>query len=164
MNLVNDINLIFSFRRGIGYFVHDLTDIVHTIVGSSIDLDHIHAGTGCDSATGRAVTAGASFYRMFAVDTSCKNFRNSGLTRSSCTTEQISMSYALCLYLIFQSGDDRILSLHIFKTCRPEFPVQGCIRHVYLRTWKAVSASRFSQKLPAGFPAGLCFILKDRSQ
>ena len=37
MHLGDDVDLVFSLRGGIGYLVDDLTDIVHTVVGSRID-------------------------------------------------------------------------------------------------------------------------------
>ena len=41
MNLINNINPVFSFRRGILDLVPDLTDILDAVVGSGVDLHHV---------------------------------------------------------------------------------------------------------------------------
>ena len=41
----NNINLILALSRRVGYLIHDLPDIVHTVVGGCVDLNHVHAGT-----------------------------------------------------------------------------------------------------------------------
>lgn len=67
MHLVDDVDLVFSLRRGIGYLVDDLTDIVHTVVGSRVDLDDIHAGSRRNGLTNTAFPTGAVLCGVFAI-------------------------------------------------------------------------------------------------
>ena len=102
MHFIDDIHLISSLCRTVGYLFPDLTDIVYTVVGSRIDFNDVHGNTGCNIFTHGTFPAGTSVYRMFTVDCFCKNLRYSSLSGSSCATEQICMSNSICLYLILQ--------------------------------------------------------------
>ena len=92
MHLVDDVDLVFSLRGGIGYLVDDLTDIVHTVVGSRIDLDDIHAGSRCDCLTNTAFPTGAVLCGVFAVHCFRKNLRHRSFTGTSRSGEQIRMA------------------------------------------------------------------------
>ena len=127
MHFIDDIHLISSLCRTVGYLFPDLTDIVYTVVGSRIDFNDVHGNTGCNIFTHGTFPAGTSVYRMFTVDCFCKNLRYSSLSGSSCATKQICMSNSICLYLILQCCDNMILSFYIFKFRRTEFTIQGSI-------------------------------------
>ena len=87
MNLVDDINAVFSFRRGICHFVHNFTNIIDAVIRCRIYFYYIHASAFCNRLTGCALPAGASVHGMFAVDTFCKKLRNTRFTGTSCTAE-----------------------------------------------------------------------------
>ena len=127
MHLIDDIHLISSLRRTVGYLFPDLTDIVHTVVGSRIDLNDVHGSTGCNIFAHGTFPAGTSVYRMLAIDCLCKNLRYCCLSGSSCATEQICMSDPVRLYLILQRCDNMILSFYVFKFRRTKFTIQGSI-------------------------------------
>ena len=42
MHLVYDVDLIPALRRAVRHLLPDLPDVIHTIVGSSVNLNHIH--------------------------------------------------------------------------------------------------------------------------
>jgi hypothetical protein len=67
MHLVDDIHLVFPFGRRIPYLVHDLPDIINTVVGGSIDLNDIHRGLRGDALAHPAFVAGVPVHRMLAV-------------------------------------------------------------------------------------------------
>ena len=92
MHLVDDVDLVFSLRRGIGYLVNDLTDIVHTVVGSRIDLNDIHAGSRRNGLTNTAFPTGAVLCGVFAVHCFRKNLRHRSFTGTSRSGEQIRMA------------------------------------------------------------------------
>ena len=101
MHLVYDIDFIFSFGRPVLHFFPDLADVIHTIVGCRVNLDHIHGTSSCDCTTAWAFPAGTAIHRMFAVDRLCKDLGDCCLTCSPGSTKQIGMSDAVCLDLIF---------------------------------------------------------------
>ena len=104
MNLVDNVYLIVSFCRAIGHFLADFTDVVHTVVGCGIDLDHVHRGAGLYRLTHFTFTTGASIYRVLAA-------------------EQIGVSDTVRLDLIGQRGHNVILALDIIEIIRSELPV-----------------------------------------
>ena len=123
MHLVDDVDLVFSLRRGIGYLVDDLTDIVHTVVGSRIDLDDIHAGSRRNRLTNTAFPTGAILCGVFTVHCFRKNLCHRSLTGTSRSGEQIRMTDPVRPQLILQCRHDMILTLDIGKSVRAEFPV-----------------------------------------
>ena len=123
MHLVDDVDLVFSLRRRIGYLVDDLTDIVHTVVGSRIDLDDIHAGSRRNRLTNTAFPTGAVLCGVFAVHCFRKNLRHRSLTGTSRSGEQIRMADPVRPQLILQCGHDMILTFDIGKSIRTKLPV-----------------------------------------
>ena len=123
MHLVDDVDLVFSLRRGIGYLVDDLTDIVHTVVGSRIDLNDIHAGSRRNRLTNTAFPTGAVLCGVFAVHCFRKNLRHRSLTGTSRSGEQIRMADPVRPQLILQCGHDMILTFDIRKSIRTKLPV-----------------------------------------
>ena len=133
MHLVDDIHLVFSFRRGIGHLVHDLADVVHAVVGSRVDLDHIHAGSRRYGPAASALPAGRAVNRVLAVDGFRKNLRYGCLSGSSCPAEQIGVSDPFRPDLILQRRNNVVLPFHVLKTFRAKFTVKSCIRHIFSR-------------------------------
>ena len=91
MNLIDDVHFVVSLCRPIADFLHDLTNIIDAVVGSSVDLDNIHGSSCRDSAAGSTFIAWISVYRMFTVDDLRHYFGNRRLSRSSRTAEEICM-------------------------------------------------------------------------
>jgi 1,2-phenylacetyl-CoA epoxidase PaaB subunit len=87
MNLVNDVDFVFSLGRAVFHFLTDLTNVIHTIVGCRIDLNYIHGIARCDCFAGRTFPTGTAIHRMFAVDRLCKNLGDRRLTGSSGSTK-----------------------------------------------------------------------------
>ena len=101
MHLVDNINLILALRWRIRHFFPNLTDIVNTVVGCRINLDHIHGSLLIDRTAHSTFIAGTAIDRMFAIHCLGKNLGNGSLTGSSCTAKQIGMPDTIHLYLIF---------------------------------------------------------------
>ena len=129
VNLVNNVNLIIALCGTVGYFLTDLTDIVHTIVGSRIDLDHIHGRSGLDRPAHLTLITGTSVYRIPAVDCLCKDLCHCCFTGSPCSAKQIGMTDTVRLDLVCQGCHNMILPFYIIKIIGPEFTVQGSIAH-----------------------------------
>ena len=101
MNLIDNVDFVFSFRRTVFHLLTDLADIIHTIIRCRIDLDHIHGVARCDRPAGRTLSTWAAVYGMLTVDRLCKYLRNGCLTGSPGSTKQIRMSDPVCFDLIF---------------------------------------------------------------
>ena len=48
MHLINDVDLELTLRGGVTHVVAQFADLIHGIVGSTIDLDHIHRAALAD--------------------------------------------------------------------------------------------------------------------
>ena len=132
VNLVDNIDLVLAFRRRIRHLFPDFPDVVHTVIGRRVDLDHIHGRTCGDRTAGRAFSARIPVHRMFAVHRPGKDLRDSRLSGSSGSAEQIGMPDAVSADLVLQCCHNMILTLYIRKFRRAEFSVQCSIGHVYL--------------------------------
>ena len=123
MNLVDDVDFVFTFCGAVGNFLSDLSNVIYTVVGCSINLDHVHGSSCLDCFTHSAFITGTSIDRMFTVDRFGKDLRHCGLTGSSGPAEQICMSDTICIDLVLQCPDDRILSFYIFEFIRTKLTV-----------------------------------------
>ena len=123
MNLINNIYFIFTFCRAVRNLFSDLTYIIHTIVGCSIDLDHIHCSSCLDCLAHGTFITGAAIYGMLTVDCLRQNFGYCCFTGSSGTAEQIGMSDSVRFYLILQCCYNMLLPFDIRKVVRTELSV-----------------------------------------
>ena len=77
-----------------------------------------------------ALIAGITILGMLAVDRSCQNLGHGSLARAPGPAKKIGMPHPVHLHLVFQCGDNMILSAHIIKSDRPPFPVECLISHL----------------------------------
>ena len=131
MNLINDVDFIFSLCGTVGYLLPDLTDIIHTIIGGSIDLYHIHGSSRLDCLAHGALVAGTSIHRMLTVHCLCQDLSYCGFTCTSGSAEQIGMTNTVMFNLVCQGSYYMILTLNIRKIIWSEFPVKGSITHEF---------------------------------
>ena len=124
MNLVDDVNPVFSLCRRVLDLFPDLPDIFHAVVGSGVDLHHVQGSAFQNRPAGRTLIARTPVLWMFTVDSPCKDFRDTGLTCSAGAAEQVSMSDSLGYYLILQCLYNMVLAFYAVKGDRPPFPVQ----------------------------------------
>ena len=132
MHLVDDVDLVFSFRRRIGNFIHNFPDIIHAIIAGCINFNYIHAGPRSNSLTGGTAPTGASLSGMLTINCLSKQFGYGCFSRTSGSAKKIGMAKTVCLYLILQCGHNVVLAFYIFKIIRSEFTVKGGIRHSFL--------------------------------
>ena len=92
MNFINDVHTHFYLRRCINRIIPQITHIVYTVVGCSIDLQNIHAGTGINGLTTAAAITGVSILWVFTIDRFSKDFCAAGFARSPRTGEQVCMT------------------------------------------------------------------------
>ena len=101
MHLIDDIHLISSLRRTVGYLFPDLTDIVHTVVGSRIHLHHVQNAAVIDALADLTLAAGVSIDRMQAVDCLCKDLGAGGFAGAADAGKQVGMAHTVCRDLVF---------------------------------------------------------------
>ena len=94
MHLVDDIHPHLHLRRRIHCIIPKVTHIVNTIVGGSIDLQYIHAGTGVDGTAGLTAITWISVIRFQAVYCLGQYFRTAGLSGAPGTGKQIRMAHS----------------------------------------------------------------------
>ena len=87
MHLIDDIDLVFPCGGRICHLIPDLTDIVHTVVGGSINLNHIHGSACSNGLTGGTFIAGIAVYWMLAVHRFGHDFGDGGLSSTSGSAE-----------------------------------------------------------------------------
>src|SRR5699024_9251082 len=129
MNLIDNVYFITPFCGSVSHLFPDLPDIVHAIIGSSVDLDHIHGSSFLDRPACPALVAGTPVHRVFTVDRPCQYFCNGGLTCAPGTAEKICMSDSISFYLIFQCCYYMFLFFYVFKILRADLTVKSSIAH-----------------------------------
>ena len=124
MHLVDDIDFISALCRTVCHLLTDLPDIVNTVIGGRIDLDHIHGRAGRYGPACLTFPAGASVHRVLTVHRLRKYLRHGRLACSPCPAEKICMSDPVGPDLILQCCNDMILPFYIRKFGRAELSVK----------------------------------------
>ena len=146
MHLIDDVNLIFALCWTVGYFLADLTDVVNTVVGCCIDLDHIHGGSCLNGFAHGTFVAGTAVYRMFAVYCLRQDLCNRSLSGTSRSAEQVCVSDTVRLDLVGQCCHNMILSFYIVKIIGTKFTVKSSITHKTLLLFATVAAEKFPRR------------------
>ena len=123
MDLIDDIHPLFGACGGENGLVPEGTHIVHTVVGSRVQLHHIHDGTVVDAPAGGTGVAGIAIHRMLAVHGLGQNFRAGGLAGAPGADKQIGVAELVVPDLIFQRFGDMLLPHHIVKGAGTVFPI-----------------------------------------
>ena len=74
MDLVHDVDPLADGGRGIDGLVPEGTDLVHTVVGGGVQLQHIQDGAVFDAPAGIALVAGVAVHGVLTVDGPGQNF------------------------------------------------------------------------------------------
>ena len=113
MHLIYNVYFVPPLCRTVGDLLPYLTDIVHTVVGRRVNLDHIHRRACRDGPAHLTLPARTPVHRMLTVDRLCKNLSHGSLSGSPGPAEKIRMSDTVRFDLILQCCNDMILPLHI---------------------------------------------------
>ncbi len=123
MHLIDNIYFVLAFCRAIRNLFPDLTDIIHTVIGCSIDLDHVHRSACLNGFAHLTLTQGLPFTGCSQFTAFARIFATVVLPVPRCSAEKICMSDTVCVDLIGQRGHNVILPFDIFKIIRPELSV-----------------------------------------
>ena len=123
MHLIDDVHTHLHLRRCINDIIPQVTDIIYTIIGGCIDLQHIHTGAVINTAASLTAITGIPILRILTVYSLRQDLGGAGLTRSPGTGEQISVAQATALQLGFQGLGDRHLTNYVIKGLGAVFTV-----------------------------------------
>ena len=123
MDFIDNINLV---TAGVGrkkHLVLDLTDVVNTGVGGTINLNHIKAGTTGNFLAGRTLTAGLGSRPPLAVQRLGKDTGRGGFPTATGAGKQVGMGNLAGLNRILQGSRYKFLS---HKTIKILGTAAGC--------------------------------------
>ena len=146
MHLIEDINLVFTLCWTISHFLTDLTDVVNTVVGGCIDLDHIHGSSRLNGLAHGTFIAWAAIYRMFTVYCLRQDLCNRSFSGTTRSAEQVCVSDTVRLDLVGQCCHNMILSFYIVKIVGTKFTVKSSITHKTLLLFATVAAERLPRR------------------
>ena len=129
MDFVNNIDFIFCTDRKMDDFFADFTRFIHLSMGCCVNFNHVHAAFFSDSQTGTALAAGFAIFRMFTVQSFCKNTGRGGFSDPSGTYKQISLRDSVADNRVFQGAGNMFLSDHVGKLLRTPFSCDNLICH-----------------------------------
>lgn len=122
VDLVDDKDLVAAHLRGDAGLLHELLDLIDTIVGRGIELEDVEGAALLKSlatlagATGLAVVGG-----VLAVDGLGEDARTSGLSHTARTAEEVGVGQFARLDRIAESGGQRVLADDVGKLHRTVF-------------------------------------------
>jgi len=140
MHFVDDVHTHLNLRGSINCIIAEITNIIHTVIGRCIDLQHIHTGTGINCKTGFAAITGITVLWVLTIYCLSQNFGAAGFTCSPRTGEQVRMTQTATLQLGFQRLRNRKLTHNIIKCLRSIFTIQRLI-HTNLHKDRLITRS-----------------------
>ena len=123
MHLVDDIHALFDRDRRKHGLLAQLADVIHAVIGRSVDLDNVHDAAVLDAEAGGALAAGIAVHGVLAVERLGKYLRAGGLARAARSDEQIRVRGAACRYLIFKRFRYVLLPDDLVKGLRPPLSI-----------------------------------------
>ena len=111
-------------RNGV---VTQRANLVDAVVGGSVDLQNIQAGTGIDGTTSGAFVAGIAVLRPLTVDGLGQNLCTGSLAGAAAAGKQICMAQLAGGELPLERLRDTRLPDHIVKGLRTVFPIEHLI-------------------------------------
>ena len=123
VGLVNDVHPLADGGGGIYRLVPQSTDLVHSVVGSGVQLQHVQDGAVLDAQTGGTGIAGVAVLGIFAVYRPGQNFGAGGLACSPGAGEQVGVGQPSGRRLALQGVGDVLLTHHVVEGAGPPFSI-----------------------------------------
>ena len=122
MHLVDDKHLVFSCLRWYMRLLHQIFDLLYTIVGGSIQFEDVQRTSFCKCLTAFALSTGISCSSWCkTVYHLCKDAGTGSLSYSARSAEQVCMSQFPATHSILQRCGQRTLSHHAIECQRTIF-------------------------------------------
>ena len=123
MDLVHDVHPLADGGGGIHRLVPQGPDLVHTVVGSGVQLQHVQDGAVLDAQAGGAGVAGAAVLGVLAVDRPGEDLGAGGFAGAPGAGEQIGVGQPPRFHLALQRVGDVGLAHHVVEGTGPPFSV-----------------------------------------
>ena len=120
--LVNDEHLVFAYLWWDACLFHQCLDVLHGVVGSSIQLKDVKRALFVERLTALTVFASLSgLCGIHTVNGFGEDTGTGGFSHTSGTAEEVGVSEFSALYRILQRGGQRLLTDHRIKRGRSVF-------------------------------------------
>ena len=123
MNLVYDIYSILQKCGSKSNLILHISNIVDTIVACRVHLNNVGCNTRVDTATCFTAITGIAVLRILTVNSLGKYFGTAGFTRTTRSTEQISVGKSIISNLVFEYIGYAVLTANIIKITRTPFSI-----------------------------------------
>ena len=130
MHLVHDIHALTHGSRSIDCLIPQGAHLIHTVVGSGVQLQHIQNGAVLDPQAGGTGVAGISALGVLTVDRPGQDLGAACLTGTAGAGKEISVGGASSRHLLFERLGDMGLTHHVVKGLGPPFAVEGLIHQI----------------------------------
>ncbi len=127
VHLVDDIDLVLAHGGQVGGLIPQVADVIHAVVGGSVDLGNIQHAAVVHAFADDAHTAGIGAGSIQAVDRLGKDLGAGGLAGAPGAGEQVGMADAPGGDLVLQCRNDGLLADYIGKTLGTPFAVQRAV-------------------------------------
>ena len=123
VDLVHDIHPVADVGGGVDSLVPEGPDMVHTVVGGGIQLQHIQHAAVVDAKAGVALVTGVAVHRVAAVHRLGQDLGAGSLAGAPGTGKEVGVAQAILRHLAAQSIRDMGLPHHILKGLGAPFAV-----------------------------------------
>ena len=122
VNLINDKHLVLANLRRDARLLHQRLDVLHAIVGCSIELKDVKRALFVECLTAFTLSTSLTILRgRHTVDGLRKDACTGSLTHTAWSAEEVGMSQLSALHGILQRGCQRLLSYHCVEGDRAIF-------------------------------------------
>mgnify|MGYP006961793533 CR=1 FL=1 len=121
MNFVDDINFVRAVGRHVFDVLTQLSDLIHTVVGRTVDFVNVYCMAGRNVLAGTALVAGGGGRFRLTIQCLGQNARNSGLARSPRAGEKQCMRHPPGGNRVSEGAGDMLLLENVRKALRPVF-------------------------------------------
>ena len=129
VDLVDVVDLIGTTGGGVGHGFAKITDLLHAIIGSSVDLQDIESAALCDFYAGRIFRVKVRAGPPGTVQSLREDAGRSRLSRAAGANEKVGLGDAVLGDGVAQGLDDMILPQDVIKSAGAVFPGKDLVAH-----------------------------------
>lgn len=129
MDLVDVVDLEFALSGSELHVLPNVADIVHAIVGGTVNLDHIKGGAIADFLTYRIIRIKFYTRPSRAIESLRQYARSCGFAGSAWADKEPGVGKSVTLNGIAERGNHMILAKHVCKRPRAVFSRKNLVTH-----------------------------------
>ena len=130
VHFVNDVDLKLTVSRRIHYRIAQISYLLDTIVGRSVNFQHVKVGASSNLHTRVTLSAGRDSRTIYAVQRSGENSSYRGLAYAPGSDKKICVRETVTLDGVGKCVCDMLLTHNIVKLLRSPFPRQYFVSHL----------------------------------